>query len=492
MSHNPHSNHLFTGTECLSEQQMLDYIDNKLSLQERHVVEKHVLDCELCADAIEGFTLITDRGKLDEVAFAVNAIVTSQEKEQKKSSWLSTPMKIAATITVLLLIGSVTLYLKNSVQKETDKTFASNFKPYPGKETGNANPGTEKSVPQKEEAQTGTIESLAQNTKAPGVNENTLERSDVSDKQLASRLEQKPASPFTVADETGKKILAPKEEAPVADDLVKYKQLETDMDAKDEEVNMSLNKNTVAGNTSNNNNIDNANIYYRSTADSTVTISSTTSTAPTQSQGITFTQNNTPAYIKLSELAKPKVKGESLALKKSSKQKQSTAVPTTEEPAPNDYAVNQQKEQKSQSGEAEYDKLETTATKAEEKTKTDKKDAAAPAPFTKGMEKYNAEKYSEALPFFEQTLAAEPSNADALFYSAVCYLSINQPDKAITNLDKVLALNKASYTDPAKWYKALAYIKKGDKKSATPLLEQLQKGNSTYKQKAANTLKDIR
>jgi Gram-negative bacterial TonB protein C-terminal len=53
-----------TAGDCISEAQMLDYIDKRLRPDEMHRIEKHLLDCELCADALEGLTLLKNRGRL--------------------------------------------------------------------------------------------------------------------------------------------------------------------------------------------------------------------------------------------------------------------------------------------------------------------------------------------------------------------------------------------------------------------------------------------
>ena len=42
---------IYNPTDCLSEKMLFDYIDNKLNQKERHIVEKHLLDCEMCSDA---------------------------------------------------------------------------------------------------------------------------------------------------------------------------------------------------------------------------------------------------------------------------------------------------------------------------------------------------------------------------------------------------------------------------------------------------------
>src|SRR5437870_4128571 len=54
------------------------------------------------------------------------------------------------------------------------------------------------------------------------------------------------------------------------------------------------------------------------------------------------------------------------------------------------------------------------------------------------MSKYDKQDYAGAIPDFETTLKKNPNDEQALYYSAVSYMSIGQPDKAITNLNKIL------------------------------------------------------
>ena len=55
---------IFIRTDCVSEQTMFDYIDKKLSAKESHSVEKHLLHCELCSDALEGLELTKTRTRI--------------------------------------------------------------------------------------------------------------------------------------------------------------------------------------------------------------------------------------------------------------------------------------------------------------------------------------------------------------------------------------------------------------------------------------------
>lgn len=55
---------IFQKHECLSEGDIQDYLGNRLSGEERHRVENHLLDCPLCSDAQEGWALLEeDRAK---------------------------------------------------------------------------------------------------------------------------------------------------------------------------------------------------------------------------------------------------------------------------------------------------------------------------------------------------------------------------------------------------------------------------------------------
>ena len=49
-------NDLFTTTQCPTQQQLLDYVQGRLTPEQQHEVELHLSDCELCSEAIEGLS----------------------------------------------------------------------------------------------------------------------------------------------------------------------------------------------------------------------------------------------------------------------------------------------------------------------------------------------------------------------------------------------------------------------------------------------------
>ena len=79
---------IYSPTDCLSEKMLFDYIDNKLNQKERHIVEKHLLDCEMCSDALEGLEMVTDRNRITLIKEAINKqILESTKKEAVDVSW---------------------------------------------------------------------------------------------------------------------------------------------------------------------------------------------------------------------------------------------------------------------------------------------------------------------------------------------------------------------------------------------------------------------
>jgi len=52
------SNKVFVDTKCLSLAQLKLYHEEKLTPAEKHTVENHLLECELCSEAVAGFALL--------------------------------------------------------------------------------------------------------------------------------------------------------------------------------------------------------------------------------------------------------------------------------------------------------------------------------------------------------------------------------------------------------------------------------------------------
>jgi len=141
------ANNIFEHTDCISEETLLKYISNKLSSAEKHEVEKHLIDCDMCSDAAEGLQMLGDKKKISNITSELNQKIQNRagEKKQGKVIFLQqyrTQLALAASI--ILLVGLVWFFKSKYVMKELDtasseKIFADKFEPYKADKDANAN-----------------------------------------------------------------------------------------------------------------------------------------------------------------------------------------------------------------------------------------------------------------------------------------------------------------------------------------------------------------
>ena len=75
-------NHIFSNTTCISKENMLKYINNQLSKKELHEVEKHLLGCEFCSEAVEGLKYAENSS----IIFALDHQIDQRTKGSTSSS----------------------------------------------------------------------------------------------------------------------------------------------------------------------------------------------------------------------------------------------------------------------------------------------------------------------------------------------------------------------------------------------------------------------
>jgi TonB family protein len=95
---------LYNPGDCIPEHTLFDYIDNRLSAKEQHLVEKHMIDCELCSDALEGLRLVKNRSRIADINKAVQEQIAAPEKKTGPTDFRII-LSIAAGL--LLLTGGV-------------------------------------------------------------------------------------------------------------------------------------------------------------------------------------------------------------------------------------------------------------------------------------------------------------------------------------------------------------------------------------------------
>ena len=124
---------IHSSTSCPEREVMLDYLAGRLPGKEAHRLEKHVLDCPFCEDALEGLEMIAEKNRteaLEETDLTIDAIVNDEEEALPKVLF---PWRMAAAI-VLLLASTTTLWIILPKQK-AENIYSEQFESYPAPES---------------------------------------------------------------------------------------------------------------------------------------------------------------------------------------------------------------------------------------------------------------------------------------------------------------------------------------------------------------------
>lgn len=91
----------------LSQERMRQYLNDALSNSEAHQVERHLLDCDLCADALEGMKLLSPSEMENDVALLQQRLSSKIRKREKPMLWIA-----AAAVGLFILIsGSLFIFI---------------------------------------------------------------------------------------------------------------------------------------------------------------------------------------------------------------------------------------------------------------------------------------------------------------------------------------------------------------------------------------------
>jgi len=91
--------HIFSETTCISKETMLKFINKQLSQKELHDVQKHLIDCDFCSEALEGM----QHAKNPSVLFNIDHKIAT--RTQQKTTPFSRIILVAASL-LLVVVGS--------------------------------------------------------------------------------------------------------------------------------------------------------------------------------------------------------------------------------------------------------------------------------------------------------------------------------------------------------------------------------------------------
>lgn len=107
----PYSN-MFTETKCLSFQELDLYAKGSLSAKEKHRIEEHLTDCELCSAAVSGFAIAPV------TAGDISSLHKSIDSMSRKKHWYSSNWFIGIA-SMLVLVGIWIIAAKPFAKKQS-------------------------------------------------------------------------------------------------------------------------------------------------------------------------------------------------------------------------------------------------------------------------------------------------------------------------------------------------------------------------------------
>jgi hypothetical protein len=426
---------IFADTEHLSEETLKRYNTGTMSASEKHKTESHMLDCELCSEAQEGFALFPSASTGKEWKQQVI------EKTFNKGNVfrLNTLLMWAAVFVAIISVG-VYWFVET---KQTGNSLAENT--LPKQDEQQAETGSDKDILQKEE------ELQEDENMIPVAEEKKSERisADVPDKSnietiIAEDREQAPLqknADMSFADET--KADADYRQ-PTAGNTEKEETIADDI----------LSENTAKKSAAKNNRAEGAAVLQ-------------TTQATTKPEGGKKLERKIPVSGTDYKVAEYELA---------------------------DVTI-QQEERQHKVAEVQSKSISPKYANAEEEKAKKQEEAALIMNMTydemlkSGIELYHKSKYTESLEQFSLLLKAYPKDLNASFYSGLCYFFLESYKDAIKKFEIAINASQSTFKEEAEWYKALSLKKSGDGAQARKLLQKISSDNGFYSGWAKEELK---
>lgn len=113
----------YNGNGCIPNQVLVAYLKGELSSKEAHMVERHVADCPMCADELEGLSLLANPAQIHTIENKLNKQIDKRLASPFiHRANLTTWLRIAATL--LLFVGVSSLVVWVSITNNRNDMFA--------------------------------------------------------------------------------------------------------------------------------------------------------------------------------------------------------------------------------------------------------------------------------------------------------------------------------------------------------------------------------
>jgi hypothetical protein len=110
--------HIFSETTCISKETMLKFINKQLSQKEFHDVQKHLIDCDFCSEALEGI----QHAKNPSILFNIDHKIAT--RTQQNTTSFSKIILVAASLLLIVTGGYYTITnFNDATVKESELAY---------------------------------------------------------------------------------------------------------------------------------------------------------------------------------------------------------------------------------------------------------------------------------------------------------------------------------------------------------------------------------
>lgn len=493
---------IFTETGCIHRDKLMGYHHHSLPAAEKHQVETHLLDCELCSDALDGFALVpaaTD--SFDELDAEMEQLVGSKSSSSSPQ-WGK--LLVAASIAGLVIS---TFFLFDYKDKAKQKHLAEQMPV--AEELEAEKPKMEK---------TDKIQARQKQTATEG-------------EEMINPITQE----FAYDSRSAEAGEGHAEDTDEIDDLISTLDPEASADSEENRYRKQGNNTAVVGGAVAlplKDRKDNESATAKSGADMAAREMKTLEEESEDksemyrsvAEPISTTDNTTRALEKNQDMAKST---------KTKAGKSKSFVRGAEMAADVSLESDMPEEKKKKEGSPERDKFikvnktdykiaddaekdednddklilvygeglpskyanEESKKKAEEQTPAVETETTMQLTYDevlkKGITEYDEGNYTEALAQFDLILQHFPNDLNGMFYSGMANYRLSRNEKAQVQYQQVLDANNTTFRQEARWYQALTYEKMNDLTNTRKSLKRIADEEGFYNKQAQEKLDSI-
>lgn len=112
------SDNIFAAGSCISRDEMYAYLEGRFSSTEMHRIEKHLLDCEMCSDELEGLRIISKQ-EFETLEQSIQHKLSDKYIDDKTISIFAYKKTLLVAASILIVLG-IGILIKTRTQTYAD------------------------------------------------------------------------------------------------------------------------------------------------------------------------------------------------------------------------------------------------------------------------------------------------------------------------------------------------------------------------------------